>query len=86
MCNNDKSNILRQVITECTGHVSFRSYKHTKKSLKRKASDILADYAGTCTFYRFGLKWICSYEAHSFDVYAVYDETMGNGYLGNIEL
>ena len=37
------------------------------------------------TFYRFGLKWICSYEALSFDVYVVYDETMGNGYLGNIE-
>ena len=42
---NDPSNLPEQVIAERTGHKSLaiRSYKHTKKSLKRKVSNILTD-------------------------------------------
>ena len=42
---NDEGNIPGQVIAETTGHCSnsIRSYKRTKKGLKRKVSNILTD-------------------------------------------
>ena len=44
---NDPCNLPEQVIAERTGHrsLAIRSYKRTRKNLKRKVSDILTDYS-----------------------------------------